>query len=857
MPRISLSNRFGGLQIGSTSTSQPLDQIYPNGRRDRDFSQDEALVSLKLPSFNTSSSGSTLPSSAGKVSARESVAPPSTSAAPSEGMSAAAQALKQRLSADQADFTLHIPSLPPDCLRIVRWQGVEQLSQFFAFELTLVSDVFDIDLEALMGTHAWIRLRGLSGDRHIAGMIERCEQLAVGRRFSHYRLTLAPTLSPLRYNRTCRVFKQLSSPEIVKSVLKSNHITPEQQRWLLRATYPKRDFCVQYQESDHDFCCRLLEEEGIFFYFDHVKHPDRDEWYDVWVLGDGDHALEPVPLTPTLPFRDEARSTSLEEEHIYRLHTLSSITPARVSLRDYRFKQPDLDLETSHQGDGYQQLEVYYHPGEYVEPHLGKRLAQVRQEALAVQKLRVEGESNARGLRVGHHMTLELHPRTDQNRAYLLLRLEHEASQPQSMLEETGADQVQSTAYSVRWQGIPLEVPFRPPRVTPRPSIPGVQSAKVIGPKSEEIHCDAYGRVLVKFHWDRGAAHHEETSCWIRSSQAWAGQGYGALFIPRVGQEVLVQFIEGDPDRPVIVGRVHNERERVPYALPEHKTRSTLKTHSTPNSNGFNELRFEDRSESEEIYLHAQKDYNAEVLHNEARDIGNDASLHVGHDRTHTVDNDESLHIGHDQSIVIDANQVNLVKESRQTTIQKNDTRTVVEGNDVSMISAGSQLEVVHGDRTHVIQTGSDLTAVEQGDSILSVNGTRWVNVFTGDHRTNVAEGSCLEQIQKDKQLSILEGSYRLTVAEGELTQSAQQNIVMSSAADVQITADKNSSFTAGDQSVFEAQQIFINGAKSITLKVGPTELTLSAQGITLKGPNITAEAVAILDLKGTLVKLN
>ncbi|MFM7203010.1 MAG: type VI secretion system tip protein TssI/VgrG [Myxococcota bacterium] len=470
--------------------------------------------------------------------------------------------------------------------------------------------------EEYLGQAALLTLNGLSTPRLVHGMIERFELLLIGRRFTHYRAVLVPSIAPLQLRQQSRIFQQLSTPDIVQKVLKEAGIPGDGIELLLEGQYPARDYCVQYQESDLRFISRLLEEEGIFYYFRH--EPDRD----VMVLGDDPQSLGGLEAPSVVTFRDESRSTALQEEHLFLLQSSARLRAGTFSLKDYKFVQPNLDLNATHSGELSPELEVYTWPGEYVDPALGQRLARVRAEEALAQRHQLRAVGTCRFLQPGHVFTVIYHPRADFNRPYLPLHLHHEAEQPGVLEEEEGTEQRLQTRYRCQLRLISAETVFRPPRVTPRPVIPGVQSAFVVGPGGEEIYTDAHGRVKVQFHWDRQGKRNEQSSCWIRVSHPWAGAGFGAVFLPRVGQEVLVQFLEGDPDRPVLVGRVFNGATPHPYALPSDKTISTLKTRSSPGGKGFNELRFEDKSGKEEVFLHAQRDFNELIRANHARQVG-------------------------------------------------------------------------------------------------------------------------------------------------------------------------------------------------------------------------------------------
>lgn len=796
----------------------------------------------------------------------------SSSLSSPSGLSAAAEAMKQILSAHEADFMLEFPpdahmQSPDYHFKVLEFSGTETIQQFFQLHLTLVTDVFDVDLESLLGQHCWLRIKSQVGDRIVAGILEHCEQLEIGRHVSQYRVSLAPSLTPLRLNRTSRVFKNVSTPEIVQRVLKSAGFDAQHLRLALRGQYPKRDFCVQYQESDHDFLSRLLEEEGIGYFFDHVKHPEKELWSDVWVLTDGEHGHADLPLTDRLEFRDESLATVQSEEAVYRLQARTSVRPGRVSLRDYRFKQPDLNLDTSEDRSlkqAFPPVEVYYYPGEYVDPHLGKRLTKVRQEAIQSQRLILSGEATSRALQAGHCFALDLHPRSDFNQRLMVLSVKHEASQPQALLEEAGTGQQTSTTYRAEFSCMPADVPYRPQRVTPRPVIPGIQTARVIGPgkkgdaRSEEIYCDEFGRVLVAFHWDRAEAHHESSSCWIRVNQGWAGQGFGMQFIPRVGQEVLVQFLEGDPDRPVIIGRVYNAHQHIPYPLPEHKTRSTLRTRSTPDSDGFNELRFEDKRDQEEIYLHAQKDLNAEILHDEARQIGHDAQLEVGHDRTRSVGNDERVTIGQVLQKQIGSDEIRQVGGKRLSTIESDDNRVVLSGHDYLSVMNGDQKQLIHRDRTVVVETGDDNLHIQQGSSITRVQQTHAVQVEEGDQVMVVAQGDATLSVCHDRNVVLQNGDYNLTVQSGDLRAAVKGDVfVATEIGDIAVTAGEMLNLAGGEDASLEAQQVFINAGKQICLMVGSNSIKLTKEGIFFNGLKIVSEASATQELKAAIIKLN
>lgn len=575
--------------------------------------------------------------------------------------------------ANVTDFTLSFASLPYPPLRILKLTGREAMSALFEFELELVCESPYLEPEEYLGESALLTLRGLSTPRLVHGIVERFELLLIGRRFTHYRAVLVPSIAPLQHRQQSRIFQQLSTPDIVQKVLKEAGFPGDSLELLLEGQYTPRDYCVQYQESDHRFISRLLEEEGIFYYFRH--EPDKD----VLVLGDDPVSLGALDAPSIVTFRDESRATALQEEHLFMLQSSARLRSGKFSLKDYKFVQPNLDLTATHTGELNPELEVYTWPGEYVDPALGQRLAKVRAEEALAQRHQLRAVGTCRFLQAGHVFTVIYHPRADFNRTYLPLHIHHEAEQPGVLEAEEGAEQRVQTRYRCQLQLLVAETVFRPPRVTPRPIIPGVQSAVVVGAGGEEIYTDAHGRVKVQFHWDRQGKRNDRSSCWIRVSHPWAGAGFGAVFLPRVGQEVLVQFLEGDPDRPVLVGRVFNGATPHPYSLPSDKTISTLKTRSTPGGKGFNELRFEDKAGKEEVFLHAQRDLNELIRANHARQVGGHSNTTVKkHIRLRSTS--DAIYLSAPKKIVLSVGNSKLVLTPDKVILTSPEIWSVAEG---------------------------------------------------------------------------------------------------------------------------------------------------------------------------------
>jgi type VI secretion system secreted protein VgrG len=478
--------------------------------------------------------------------------------------------------------------------------------------------------------------------------VSRFGQSSERTRLTQYTAELVPKVWLLGHRRNSRIFQELAVPDIIKKVLTDAKIPPDQFKFNLKGKYAEREYCVQYRESDLAFISRLMEEEGIYYWFEHSK--DKH----VLQMGDATTAHGPIQGDAKVVFH-EATGEEPELEHIFHFRYSEQVRSGEVVLRDFDFKKPTLDLTAQKAADIHKELQVYDYPGEYTLPSVGTSWSEVRlQELQSARRIGV-GKTNCRRFVPGYKFTMEEHARPKLNREYLLTRVHHTGAQVQALKEAAGAAAVNE--YRCEYVCIPSDVQFRAPRLTPRPVVHGSQTAIVTGPAGEEIYPDEHGRVKVKFHWDRDPKKDEKSSCWIRVSQNWAGAGWGAMIIPRLGQEVIVDFLEGDPDQPIITGRVYNGDNRVPYGLPGAKTRSTLKSNSSKGGGGSNEMRFEDAKGSEEIYLHGQKDWNIVIENDKTQKIGHDESLDVGHDRTKHVKHDQA-HRKHKLPTVLTVRQV-------------------------------------------------------------------------------------------------------------------------------------------------------------------------------------------------------
>ncbi len=482
----------------------------------------------------------------------------------------------------------------------------------FPFEVTASLACEDeINFDDVVGKEALLTILSDDKDRYCHGIISQFMQIGISGRFYLYRAIVVPSLWLLSHEQDCRIFQNKTVEDIVKQVLQDAGITSDRFDFRLQNSLPPREYCVQYRESDLNFISRLIEEEGIFYFFEHSKNKH------VLVFGDSTVAYKPIQGKADVTFNPAGMVE--EEEAVYGFSFSKQVFSGKITQKDFNFEKPSLDLKSEEKDKSYQKLEVYDYPGKYADQGRGKKLTKIRLEESMTFKERGEGQSRCPRFTPGFKYKLTDHDRRGFNQEYLLVEVRHSGGQPQ-VLEEQARSDIGLT-YSNYFLSIPSSGTLRPERKSLRPVVEGLQTAIVTGPQNEEIYTDEYGRVKVQFHWDREGNKDDKTTCWIRVGQVWAGKGWGAVFIPRVGDEVLVDFLEGDPDKPIIVGSVYNEDQKPLYPLPDEKTKSTIKTKSYPNDSGYNEIRFEDNKGKEEIYIHSQKDMSTVVENDQSATI--------------------------------------------------------------------------------------------------------------------------------------------------------------------------------------------------------------------------------------------
>ena len=605
------------------------------------------------------------------------------------------------LDANQAHITLAVAGVETD-LQVLSFDGHEKLNQPYRFDIEVVSERPDLDLETLLHRPAYLAF-GPAG-KGVHGVLQRVRQGESGKRLTRYSLSLRPQLAYLAHSHDQRIFQHLGVPQVIAQVLEAHGIQADAYRFQLGHAYPQRDYCVQYDESDLHFIQRLCEEEGISFHFQH------SEAGHVLVFGDDQTVF--AKLAPLAYQQDSGlvADRAVVKRFGVRLETRSS----HASLRDYDFEQPRLRLEAGHGSEFAPILEAYDYPGRFTTRERGKHLAKRNLQRLRADYELAEGASDAY-LASGHFLALTDHPRPSWNDLWLLTEVHHQGRQPQ-VLEESistataeGGDAGFHQGYRNHFAATPWDVFYRPPREHPKPKVLGSQTAVVTGPAGEEIHCDEYGRVKVQFHWDRQGQADDKTSCWLRVSSSWAGDRYGGIAIPRVGMEVLVTFLEGDPDQPLVTGCLYHKEHQVPYDLPANKTRTVFKTLSSPGGGGYNEVRIEDRKGAEQIYVHAQRDWDENIEH--------DQRIRVGHERHDTVEASSYSEFRAEEHRTTHGDRKTEVRASDHLIV--GDTQHVRVGNG-QFIEAGDEIHYYAGSKV-VIDAGMELTA-SGGGSFLKLD---------------------------------------------------------------------------------------------------------------------------------------
>jgi type VI secretion system secreted protein VgrG len=585
-------------------------------------------------------------------------------------------------------------NLGGECTLLESFEGREGISEPFHFALKFLAEK-RIDMEALLGTAAVITTQKDYSDAklYFHGYFWSIRQRADSEDgLSAYEAVLVPRLRFLELQVHCRIFHNSTVQDIISTVFADRALT--NYRFDLQNTLPKRDYCVQYRETDLNFISRLLEEEGIYYYFQHAK--DKHEL----VMSDKKAGVPVCPSGAKAQYHPIAGSLGISNP-IFEFELLRQVHAGRIEINDYNYEAPKVSLSASL--DSNKIGDLYDYPGGYKTKSDGDRYVRIRLEEEETRFSAVSGTGSCAGFRTGHSFQLGGHSQSDLNRQYLLVSIAH-SGQNQSYRGDASA---KAAKYHNKFSAIPACVQYRPPRSAAKAVVHGTQTAVVTGPEGQEIYTDQYGRIQVRFFW----AASNSDSCWVRVAQTWAGKNWGAITIPRIGQEVVVDFLEGDPDRPLVIGSVYNADQMPPYDLPANKTRSGLRSHSSQggSTSNCNEIYFDDSMGKEALFVQAERDNQIKVKHDRLKDIGNDETIKVGHDRATSISNNDSLTVGADRSESIGKNDSLSVGSDRSANVGNNDS-----------LQVGAKLSVVAGEQIQFTAPGGSITIGPSGITIQS-----------------------------------------------------------------------------------------------------------------------------------------
>ncbi len=726
-----------------------------------------------------------------------------------------------------------------DTLALAELKGTERLSTLYSYEIDCVSENFEIDLYELLGQNVTVEFEVEGGElRFINGVVAHARHASSRGEYACYQFTLRPWLWLLGRTSDCRIFAEMSVVDILEQVFSDNGHSDVENR--LMGSYPKWNYCVQYQESDLAFVSRLMEHEGIYYYFEH------QDGKNMLILCDGSNAHNTVPGSEEIPHYPAGTDQAREKHHFVSWEFQRHISSGKYVLNDFGFDDPGKDLVVSavtKTGDAYDSFELYEYPsalpntdGGGLERSYGETLVKRRMEEEVSLHETFMAVGNVRALNAGNIFSLTECERKNQNREYLVIHCQLEVSLDSFFSGEGNVD----AEFKSTCKCIESKRPFRAARTTPKPRIQGPQTAIVVGPGGEEIWTDMHGRIKLQFHWDRYGQSDENSSRWVRVSQVWAGEKWGAIHIPRIGQEVIVEYIDGDPDRPIVTGRVYNGQRPVPYDLPGNATQSGIKSRSSKGGSpaNFNEIRMEDKMGSEELYIHAEKnqtnivenDESTSVGHDRSENVGNDETIAIGNNRSEEVAVDETISIGNNRTESVGANEDISIGANRSESVAIDETVTI--GGSRSVTIGMSKTETVTLNKAESIGVAKQLSiggrhTVSVGGAVDETYGSNQTTNVSGDHKESIGKGQSIT-IGKDQDFTI----------------GDNQNF----------TIGKNQKFTiADDLTITSGKNIVIDAADSITLKTGSASITMKKDGtIDIVGKDIKVKGSGAIDINAS-----
>jgi type VI secretion system secreted protein VgrG len=735
-------------------------------------------------------------------------------------------------------------ALPAADLRFESMSASSGLSALGEMRLNLISEKPDLKPEDLLGKPACVAMTQRDeSKRYFHGYVTR---FGISTHRGHhygYQATVRPWLWFLTRTADCRIFQDETALDIVKKVFSDHGIASFEFKTF--RSYRKWSYCVQYRESDYNFVARLLEHEGIYWYF---KHSDSAH---TLVLVDSQSAHDSAPGCASLPYLNVGATAGHELEYISNWTFAREIKTGAVVMTSYDFERPSTSLKVKTVDPCEHELadyEVFDFQGEYIQLADGTQLTENRVDEIQTRFEVLRGSSNAYGIACGHLLKMTRHPREDQNAEYLI------TSETIDAQLSTGQGDGSGQGYHCSFSAIPSSQQFRPPRRTPKPFVQGPQTAVVVGPSGEEIFTDKYGRVKVQFHWDRYGTKNEKSSCWTRVSSPWAGKSFGFVQVPRIGQEVVVDFLEGDPDQPLITGRVYNAEQMPPWELPANATQSGVLTRSSKGGAyaNANALRFEDKKGAEQLWLHAEKNQDIEVE--------NDETHWVGHDRTKAVDHDETVHVKHDRTETVDNNETITIGVDRTEKVGNNE-KISIGVNRTEDVGANEDIKI-GVNRTE--QVGANESITIGSNRTITIGGSETATVMLQRTHTvgineTITVGAAQEVSIGALQAVTIGAAQTITVGGNQSTSvSAARSIAVGTALSTKVGADEAREVGGGratkigkDDAYKIGKNLVIDAGDSVTIKTGDASITMKKDGtISIKGKDISIKGSGKINVK-------
>jgi type VI secretion system secreted protein VgrG len=745
----------------------------------------------------------------------------------------------------QLPVTLTSP-IPADSLLFESMTASAGLSELGQTQLTLLSPKSDLKPDDLLGKPVTVKvqMRG-EATRYFHGYVTRFGMGTHRGRYFTYQATVNPWLWFLTRTADCRIFQELSVPDIVKKVFEDHSLANFE--FKLFRNYRKWVYCVQYRESDYNFVARLLEHEGIYWYFEHGDGKHK------LVLVDSQSAHDAAPACKSLPYAEEGAPMSPDTDCVSAWTSSREVRTGKVVLTSYDFERPSTDLKVKAdkpRGHALSDYEVFDFQGDYVQSADGTQWAEDRMDELQTPFQLLRGTSNAQGVEVGRLLKLTHHPRKDQNDEYLITTL---STRVQVVGYESGNP---AGEYQCEFSAIPSTQQFRPRRRTRKPFVQGPQTAAVVGPSGEEIFTDKYGRVKLQFHWDRYGKKNEKSSCWVRVAHPWAGKNFGIVDIPRIGQEVVVDFLEGDPDQPLITGRVYNAEQMPPWDLPANATQSGILTRSSKGGGygNANAIRFEDKKGSEQLWVHAEKNQDIEVEndethwvgHDRKKNVDNDETTVVKHDRTETVGNNETIGIGVNRTETVGSNEMINIGVNRTETVGANETISIGANRTISV--AASETATVALQRTHMV--GVNETIGVGGAQEIGIGAAQIVAIGA---LQSITVGASQSTDVGTSQSTNVGAGQSTKVGAGQTTEvGADRSVTVGGSQSTNVGNGRTTSI-GQDDALTVAKNLVISAGDSISIRTGSASITMKKDGtIFIKGKDITVEGSGKINVKAS-----